>query len=233
MIGASGARKSTKSDRTAVVHELLDVRPVRARGCPDARRSSRTASRRPGTRKDVWRTRPYRSSSTNVAACGKTCGSGQKRIRVPVTLPGRPADRRELGVVDERRERRLGVRPARAVGERTRLAAVEGHPVGLAAPVDLDVQAGGQRVDHARAHAVQAAGRGVGAATELAAGVQLGEDDLDAGQAGLGLDVHRDAAPVVAHLDRAVGVQRPPRCACSARRAPRRPRCRRSPTRSA
>ena len=57
------------------------------------------------------------------------------------------------------------------------------------------------------ADAVQAAGRGVGAAAELAAGVQLGHDDLDAGQAGLRLDVDRDAAAVVAHLDRAVGVQ--------------------------
>ena len=44
-------------------------------------------------------------------------------------------------------------------------------------------------------------------AAELAAGVQLGEDDLDAGEAGLRLDVDRDAACAVAHLDAAVGVQ--------------------------
>ena len=54
---------------------------------------------------------------------------------------------------------------------------------------------------------MQAAGGDVRAAAELAAGVQLGEDHLDAGQAGLGLLVDRDAAAVVVHLDRAVGVQ--------------------------
>ena len=48
---------------------------------------------------------------------------------------------------------------------------------------------------------MQAAGGGVGAAAELAAGVQLGDDDLDAGEPGLGLDVDRDAAAVVADLD--------------------------------
>ena len=55
---------------------------------------------------------------------------------------------------------------------------------------------------------MQAAGGDVRAAAELAAGVQLGGDDLDAGQPGLRLLVGRDAAAVVVHLDRAVGVQR-------------------------
>ena len=45
-------------------------------------------------------------------------------------------------------------------------------------------------------------------AAELAARVQLGEDHLDAGQPGLGLLVDRDAAAVVVHLGRAVGVER-------------------------
>ena len=53
---------------------------------------------------------------------------------------------------------------------------------------------------------MQAAGGAVGAAAELPAGVELGVDELDAGQATGGLDVHRDAAPVVAHLDGAVVV---------------------------
>ena len=57
------------------------------------------------------------------------------------------------------------------------------------------------------ADAVQAAGGDVRAAAELAAGVQLGGDHLDAGQPGLGLLVGRDAAAVVVHLGRAVGVQ--------------------------
>ena len=37
--------------------------------------------------------------------------------------------------------------------------------------------------------------------------MQFGEDDLDAGQSGLGLDVHGDAAAVVVNLHGVVGVQ--------------------------
>ena len=47
------------------------------------------------------------------------------------------------------------------------------------------------------AHAVQAAGDLVAPAAELAAGVQDGKDHLQGGLAGLGLDVHGDAAAVV------------------------------------
>ena len=55
---------------------------------------------------------------------------------------------------------------------------------------------------------MQAAGRVVGAGAELAAGVQLGEDDLDAGQPGARLDVDGDPAAVVDDGDAAVGLQR-------------------------
>jgi hypothetical protein len=54
---------------------------------------------------------------------------------------------------------------------------------------------------------VEAAGGDVGAAAELAAGVQLGGDHLDTGQPGLGLLVRRDAATVVVDLGGAVGVE--------------------------
>src|SRR5690606_32335368 len=64
-----------------------------------------------------------------------------------------------------------------------------------------------ERVDDARADAVQAAGGGVGATAELPACVELGVDDLDAGEAGAGLDVHRNTAASVAHLDGVVGVE--------------------------
>src|SRR5690606_12631724 len=67
--------------------------------------------------------------------------------------------------------------------------------------------AGGERVDHRGADAVQTAGGGVGGAAELAAGVQLGEDDLDAREAGARLDVDGDAARAVVHLDGPVLVQ--------------------------
>ena len=54
---------------------------------------------------------------------------------------------------------------------------------------------------------MQAAGRDVRAAAELAAGVQLRGDDLDTGQAGARLLVGGDSATVVVDLDRAVGVE--------------------------
>ena len=55
---------------------------------------------------------------------------------------------------------------------------------------------------------MQAPRRDVGPTAELAARVQLGEDHLDPGQPGLGLDVDGDAAPVVVDLDRPVTAQR-------------------------
>jgi len=58
-----------------------------------------------------------------------------------------------------------------------------------------------------RADAVQPAGCDVRRPAELAAGVELGEDDLDPGEAGLRLLVDRDAAAVVVHLGGTVGVQ--------------------------
>ena len=87
----------------------------------------------------------------------------------------------------------------RAVG----VAAAEGLLVLLAVPPHLHSQPLGAGVDHRRAHAVQAAGYLVARvlAAELAAGVQDGKDDGDRRQPGVGLDAHRDAAPVVGDLD--------------------------------
>src|SRR5699024_9047313 len=102
--------------------------------------------------------------------------------------------------------RALPLRPG-DVGEGARLTPAEAHGVGLARPVNLDVEARGEGVDDRGADAVQAAGGRVRAAAELPARVELGVDDLDAGQAGPRLDVDRDPATVVAHLHRAVGVE--------------------------
>ncbi len=65
-----------------------------------------------------------------------------------------------------------------------------------------------QRVDDRHADAVQAAGDLVAVAAELAAAVELGEGDLDAGQLVLAVDVDRDAAAVVDHPAAAVGQER-------------------------
>ncbi len=54
---------------------------------------------------------------------------------------------------------------------------------------------------------MQAARCGVGTAAELAARVQPGHDELDAGQPGLRLHIDRDAAAVVPDLSRMIRVQ--------------------------
>ncbi len=134
-------------------------------------------------------------------------GAGHEDLRVgPEPGPGAghgPGDAPALAQARAGLERRV-----RAVGgELARHAPAEaGRPLAAAA-VHLDLQAGRQGVDHRGADAVQAARRGVGAAAELAARVQPGHDQLDAGQPAPGLVVHRDAAAVVAYLGRAVGVQ--------------------------
>ena len=54
---------------------------------------------------------------------------------------------------------------------------------------------------------MQSARCGIRTPAELAAGVELREDDLDARQARAGFDVDRDAATGVVHLDAGIGVQ--------------------------
>ncbi len=83
-------------------------------------------------------------------------------------------------------------------------AVVEGHPERVALLAHADVEPGGQGVDHRGADAVQATGHLVAAAAELAAGVQLGEHELDGADALGGVQVGGDAAPVVLDPDRAV-----------------------------
>ena len=174
---------------------------------PAALRSSRTVSLQPGDQEG------------GLPGAGGEFVVGELRVRGedlpvgPVADPGAGdaalglADDVEHGAVDEGLEHGGRVRPGARVLEAAGFAAPEGHLVGLAAAVHLDVQPGGQGVHHRGADAVQAARGRVGAAAELAAGVQLGEDDLDAGQPGLGFDVHRDAAAVVVDLHRVVRVQ--------------------------
>ena len=127
-------------------------------------------------------------------------------MRVPVTplatLPTTRSSLFEMNGVNGA----SGVGCAR-VGEHTGLAAVERHRPGLAVAVDLHVEPLRERVHDRGADTVESAGCRVRAAAELAARVQLGEDHLDAGEAGLRFDVDRDAAGPVAHLDRVVGVE--------------------------
>ena len=175
---ASGARKSTNSEMPPSKRNDLA-------SCGSSPRSSRDDDRRAparGTRsgargraaRRVWKSAPF----VKICAVGPVPDAGAGDAL------GDLADDAQLAARLERRERRIRRRLAR-VGEDAGLAAVERHRPGLAVAVDLDVEPLGERVDDGGADAVQAAGCRVRAAAELAAGVQLGEDDLDAGQPGL------------------------------------------------
>ena len=87
-------------------------------------------------------------------------------------------------------------------------AVLEGHPEDVAALAHLDVEPLGEGVDHGRADAVQATGHLVAAAAELAAGVQLGQDELDGGDVLAVALAGGDAAAVVGDAHRAVGQDR-------------------------
>ena len=126
----------------------------------------------------------------------------------------------ELGDVVER----LGARPERHLGAAL-VAGIAGHlerrfgdavaeadEMLLAVAPDLELEHGRQGVDDGDADAVQAARDLVGvvvlALAELAAGVQLGHDHLGGGNALLRVHAGRDAAAIVVHGARAVGVER-------------------------
>ncbi|MDT4852837.1 hypothetical protein FQZ97_870860 [compost metagenome] len=85
------------------------------------------------------------------------------------------------------------------------------EPGHLAFAVADDFEPGRERVGHAHAHAVQAARKAVGPAlalVELAAGVQPGEHEFDHRGLFFRVQAERDAAAVVFHAHRVVGVQR-------------------------
>ena len=77
----------------------------------------------------------------------------------------------------------------------------------LPVAADLDREPLGERVHDRDADAVQAAGDLVALAAELAAGVQLRQDDRDGGQSLIRHHVDRDARAVVPDGDRVVRVE--------------------------
>jgi hypothetical protein len=83
---------------------------------------------------------------------------------------------------------------------------LEADMVLLAAAPDAQVEPVRERVDHRDADAVQTARDLVGVLVEFPAGMELGHDDLGGRDALLGVQFGRDAAAVVGHADRAVGV---------------------------
>ncbi len=105
-------------------------------------------------------------------------------------------DRAAIVPVADDRERRGGL--AEVV-----LLAME-----LALAGDAELQVIRQRVDDRHADPVQAARDLVRAVVELTARVQHGHDHFGGGAALLGMDVDRNAAPVVGDRDRFIGVDR-------------------------
>ena len=108
-------------------------------------------------------------------------------------------------------ERHLGAALALGVADdhqrRHRVAMGELDVMLLAVAPDPQLQLARQRVDHGDADAVQAAGNLVGILVEFSARMQLGHDDLGRRDAFALVDVDRNAAAVVAHGDRAVGIE--------------------------
>ena len=88
------------------------------------------------------------------------------------------------------------------------LAALELLPVDLAVAAHLGDQALGERVHDRDAHTVQAARDLVAVAAELAAGVELREDDRQRRQSLVLHHVDRDARAPVLDRDRVVGMER-------------------------
>ena len=109
---------------------------------------------------------------------------------------------------------------------RHRIAVAEAHVIFLAVAPDAQIEPFGQRIDDRDADAMQAAGDLVGVLLEFSAGMQLGHDDFGRGDAFFLVDVDRNAAAIVAHGARAVGVQLHVDAVGDSRPAPRRWRCR-------
>jgi hypothetical protein len=120
---------------------------------------------------------------------------------------GREEAARAVLAVPGRVQPAIGLRcPAGLLHRTLRLPAVRVllHPA-LAVAQHLDPHLGRQGVDHRHADAMQAAGHLVPAAAELAAGVEDGVHDLESILAAR-VAPDRDAAAVIHHLDRCVGV---------------------------
>ena len=87
-----------------------------------------------------------------------------------------------------------------------RLALAEFHLVDMPVAPDRQLEPFGERVDHGNPDSVQPARDLVGVAVELAPRVQHGHDDFRRGAPFLLVDVHGNAASVVADADRIVGM---------------------------
>ena len=135
---------------------------------------------------------------------------GDAKAGVQESLLAHARVERLVGVLKVFKHQRVGLEGdgrARMIGRADNghllrdLAAGEFHLVDVAVLVHLHRQPFRQRVDDARAHAVQTAGDLIASAAELTARVQHGIDDLECGAPRLRLNVDRNAAAVVDNGD--------------------------------
>ena len=89
-----------------------------------------------------------------------------------------------------------------------RLAALELHVINLAIAGNFDRKPFGNGVDAFGADPVCAAGIGITALAIFAAGMQSRQHQFDAGNFILGMNVHRNAAAIVADGNRAINMDR-------------------------
>ena len=139
---------------------------------------------------------------------GAEHGLGAQQMAQPRS---RDLRRVEVGGVRQKVDGRAGVAPAHRIHLLQRAsghAGLETLTMDAAVLLHLHHEPLGERVHHGHADSVQAAREAVALVVELAAGVQLGEDEFDAGEPVFGVDVHGHAAPVVHHFDGTVVVER-------------------------
>jgi len=87
------------------------------------------------------------------------------------------------------------------------VAVAKAHVVLGAIAPDREVEPLRERIDDGDAHAVEAAGNLVGVLVEFPARVQLSHDDFGGRDAFAGVDVRRNAAPVIGDFDGSIRVQ--------------------------
>ena len=136
----------------------------------------------------------------------------QHGLRAQQVLQARQRELRRVEVLRIRPEaHRRARRRLRDLADDLELAAAlavgKAHVVFLAVAADPDLEVLRQRVDDGHSDAVQAARELVVLVRELTAGVQPREDQLDAGELLLRMDVDGHAAAVVGDFERAVGVE--------------------------
>src|SRR4249920_2606866 len=113
---------------------------------------------------------------------------------------------KDLGIRLEGHLRAALLRFPDLLQRRLRIAAPVTLLVDLTVALDFDFQSFRQRVDHGYADAVQPAGNFVGILVEFAAGVKFGQYHFGRGDLFSGVDIDRNAAPVVDDRDAVIDV---------------------------